>query len=66
MTNEEIEQKALEAVRLGKKRFANIAAHVGSGVDCGAIDRVLQRLRKRAEVRYTSKDGWCVPKAGDS
>jgi hypothetical protein len=51
VTNEEMDTKVFEAIRLGHRTLRNIQAYIGIAFD-RPIDRSLQRLRRRSLIKY--------------
>jgi DNA-binding HxlR family transcriptional regulator len=55
----ELDEKVLEAVRSGRKRFSEIAYAVCLPISSRLVDRALQRLRKAGKIKYVSqREGW--------
>jgi len=62
LTNEELDAKVLESIRSGKTRAAAVQAHLLLGPNAArALDRSLQRLRRRGLIEYggpSTFTGW--------
>lgn len=62
MTNEEMDRMLLDILSDRTLRFSQIQAVLGYGALYRQIDRRLQALRKRGELRFSHGFGWSCKK----
>jgi len=70
MTNEELDAKVLEAIRVGVSRAGLIRDGLDEGASMRDVDKSLQRLRRRGFIQYgdasreTTFFGWRLRPGG--
>ena len=62
MTNDDIDKKVLAAIMVGKMRASAVHAHLKLASGPNAVDRSLQRLRRKGLIEYSrvtaTSAGW--------
>jgi hypothetical protein len=58
LTNQEFDALVFEQIRLGKSRNMVLVEACGGSKMYRAVDRALQRLRKRGLIEYVTGNGW--------